>query len=201
MVLRDLRADDDDSDVDIDNNDNFFGGDDEGGGYHAVPVFVLPNPWGRAQKTQPWKTLSLCHPHPFTIKSGTPLENSLLIITGGYRGHGYLSETEVYPKSTSGCSPPPLPLARSGHTTFVTSQPSALVAACGGCTNGGTTIGGNMGTFTSCLLLDPINQRWDENRMGNLTMVRIDAAAATLDDIGVFIVGGTMPTLEGPVSF
>ena len=32
MVLRDFRADDDDSDVDIDNNYNFFGGDDEGGG-------------------------------------------------------------------------------------------------------------------------------------------------------------------------
>jgi len=116
---------------------------------------------------------------PTTI--GTPLEDSLLFITGGDTSWGFLPSTEVYPR-TSGCSPPPLPLDRYGHMTFMTSEPTPLVAACGG--------SNIRGSFASCLVLDLINQRWDENRMGNLTTVRIDAAAATLNDIGVFIVGG-----------
>ena len=64
----------------------------------------------------------------------------------------------------------------------MTSEPTPLVAACGG--------SNIRGSSASCLVLDLINQRWDENRMGNLTMVRIKGAAATLNDIGVFIVGG-----------
>jgi uncharacterized coiled-coil protein SlyX len=111
--------------------------------------------------------------------STTP-QDSLLFITGGY-GYLRLSSTETYP-STSDCSPPSLPLGRYGHTTFVTSEPTALVAACGGRTEGGYT--------ASCLVLDPTNQRWDESRMGSLTMSRNLGAAATLDHIGVFIVGG-----------
>jgi hypothetical protein len=39
-------------------------------------------------------------------------------------------------------------------------------------------------------VLDPINQRWKESRMGSLTMERAYAAAVTLDHIGVFIIGG-----------
>ena len=108
-----------------------------------------------------------------------PPEDSLLFITGG-SGGSYLSSTEVYP-STRGCSPPPLPLERNSHTTFVTSEPSALVATCGGYD----------GSYTSsCLVLDTINQRWDESRMGSLTMGRLHSAVATFNDIGVFIVGG-----------
>merc|ERR1712168_1711830 len=97
---------------------------------------------------------------PTTI--GTSLEDSLLFITGGHSGSdsgdsnyysSYLTSTEVYP-SSSGCSPPPLPLDRYEHTTFMTSEPTPLVGACGGSTLRGSS--------ASCLVLDPINQRWDE---------------------------------------
>ena len=39
-------------------------------------------------------------------------------------------------------------------------------------------------------MLDQINQRWDESRMGRLTIARTGGATVTLNDIGVFIVGG-----------
>jgi len=115
---------------------------------------------------------------------GPLLEDSLLFITGGYGGNSILSSTEVYP-STSSCSTPPLPLERNAHTTFLTSEPSVSVATCGGVTSIGDT--------ASCLVLDPINQRWDESRMGNLAEERVNGAAATLNNIGVFIVGGGSP--------
>ena len=70
---------------------------------------------------------------------------------------------------------------------FVTAEPTALVATCGGITGEGWTEEG----WTSCLVLDPINQRWDASRMGNLTMGRKYPATATLDHIGVFIFGGS----------
>merc|ERR1719234_2513007 len=104
-----------------------------------------------------------------TTTIGSSLEDSILF------------STEVYP-SISGCSPSPLPMGRTGHTTFVTSEPSPLVATCGGVTQEGSS--------ASCLVLDPINQLWDENRMGNMTMARGYSAAATLNGIGVFILGG-----------
>ena len=118
-----------------------------------------------------------------TTKSTTiasPLEDSLLFITGGSSSNSFLPSTEVYPKTT-GCSPPPLPLGRYDHNTIVTSEPSAMVATCGGATQEGSS--------ASCLVFDPINQRWDESRMGNMTMAR-EGAAVTLNDIGVFILGG-----------
>jgi len=123
---------------------------------------------------------------------GPPLEDSLLLITGGSDGNSWLPSTEVYPKSTSGCFPPyPLPLQRTGHTTFLTSEPSPwnLVATCGGITSPSTSH--STSETTTCQVLDPNNQRWDESTMGNLTMVRVNGAAVTLNDIGVFIVGGT----------
>ena len=63
---------------------------------------------------------------------------------------------------------------------FVT---SGQVATCGGYIRG-------RGVTASCLVLDQINQRWDESKMGNLTMERNGGVAVTLDRIGVFIVGG-----------
>ena len=80
---------------------------------------------------------------------------------------------------------------------FVTAEPTALVATCGGITGEGWTEEG----WTSCLVLDPINQRWDERRMGSLTMKRGYAAAATLDHIGVFIVGGRPNNAPGTSEF
>ena len=113
-----------------------------------------------------------------------PPQDTLLFITGGYNGKR-LSSTEIYPRSSE-CSPPSLPLGRSSPTTFVTSEPNALVATCGG-----STMEDYIESNTpSCLVLDPINQRWDESRMGSLTTGRVYGAAATLDHIGVFIVGG-----------
>jgi len=107
--------------------------------------------------------------------------DDLLFITGGWNGTDRLSTTETYPRS-SDCSPPSLPLGKYGHTTFLTSQPTALVATCGGWTENGFT--------DSCLVLDPIKERWEESRMGSLTMKRYYAAAVTLDHIGVYIIGG-----------
>ena len=71
---------------------------------------------------------------------------------------------------------------------FVTSEPHAQVAACGGQIEKGRW----SGYTASCLVLDQVNQRWDESRMGDLTMKRADGAAARLDNIGVYIVGGTV---------
>ena len=108
------------------------------------------------------------------------LEDSLLYITGGWR-LSPLSATEIYPP-VSGCPLPPLPSSKCCHSTFVTSEPTSIVATCGGQTEEGYT--------ASCLVLDQINQRWDDSRMGSLTMPRYQSAVATLDYIGVFIVGG-----------
>ena len=66
---------------------------------------------------------------------------------------------------------------------FVTSEPASQAAICGGYVRG-------RGVTASCLVLDQINQRWGESRMGNLTIERNRGVAATLDRIGVFIVGG-----------
>ena len=102
-------------------------------------------------------------------------------MAGGDDGGSSLS-TEVYP-STNDCSPPALPSGRNYPITFVTAGPTALVATCGGAIEGG-------GRTASCLVLDPINQRWDGSRMGSLTMARTWSATTRLD-IGVFIVGGS----------
>ena len=102
------------------------------------------------------------------------------MITGGH--WRYQSSVEVYP-STSGCSPPPLPVGRSRHTTFLTSGPNPVIATCGG-------IVGGWNATASCLVLEQSNQGWDESRMGELTLPRWRSAAATLNSVGVFIIGG-----------
>ena len=107
-------------------------------------------------------------------------EESLLLTTGGLADSSLLTSVEIFPGTNiSGCSPPPLPAGRDGHTTFLTSEPNPVIATCGG-------VGGG----ASCLVLDKINQRWDESRMGNLTMPREASAVATLNFVGVFIIGG-----------
>ena len=105
---------------------------------------------------------------------------------------GSSPSTEIYP-STMGCSPPNLPTGRYGHTTFVTAEPTALVATCGGLNTQGNITASPRGNDTaSCLVFDPINQRWDKSRMGNLTMPRAGGAVVQLNNIGVFIVGGAL---------
>merc|ERR1719278_366478 len=67
------------------------------------------------------------------------------------------------------------------HQTFKTFNPTPLIASCGGFTGGDFT--------ASCLVLDLDNQRWDESRMGNLTMPRYNGAVVELKQ-GVLFLGG-----------
>merc|ERR1712228_938231 len=104
--------------------------------------------------------------------------DSVLLITGGKTGYGrYTASTEVFPSCSS---PPPLPSTRAGHQTFKTSDPTPLIASCGGDTGDNTA---------SCLVLDLENQRWDESRMGSLTTPRVSGAVVELKQ-GVLFLGG-----------
>jgi len=98
--------------------------------------------------------------------------------TGGYIGGGSTASTKVFPSCSS---PPPLPSTRYGHQSFKTSDPTLLIASCGG------NIGGR--DTASCLVLDLENQRWDESRMGNLTTPRGWGAVVELKQ-GVLFLGG-----------
>merc|ERR1712061_941053 len=80
--------------------------------------------------------------------------DSVLLITGGYIRGRQTASTEVFPSCSS---PPPLPSTRYYHQTFKTSDPTPLIASCGGETEDYTPT-------ASCLVLDPENQRWDESR-------------------------------------
>merc|ERR1711953_224475 len=107
-------------------------------------------------------------------------EDSGLLITGGYTPEGRTASTEVFPSCSS---PPPLSLPRVGHQTFKTSDPTPLIASCGGRTGGDNT------PTASCLVLDLENQRWDESRMGSLTTPRRYGAVVELKQ-GVLFLGG-----------
>ena len=108
--------------------------------------------------------------------------DSVLLITGGYIGGGSTASTEVFPSCSS---PPPLPSTRYYHQTFKTSDPTPLIASCGGIIGGIWT-----GRHTaSCLVLDLENQRWDESRMGSLTTPRSGGAVVELKQ-GVLFLGG-----------
>ena len=104
--------------------------------------------------------------------------DSVLLITGG----GRTASTEVFPSCSS---PPPLPSTRYGHQTFKTSDPTPLIASCGGW----------IGHYAaSCLVLDLENQRWDgtgrfRSRMGRLTTPRNNGAVVELNQ-GVLFLGG-----------
>ena len=102
-------------------------------------------------------------------------------------GHKILSEPEIYPATNdTECSLPSFPSGRWFHATFFTSGPSPLVATCGGIEEGKS----KTEPTASCFVLDLINQRWDEGKMGNMTTARSDIAAVTMDNIGTFILGG-----------
>jgi len=105
-------------------------------------------------------------------------EDSVLLITGGDTEEGRTASTEVFPSCSS---PPPLPSTRYGHQTFKTSDPTPLIASCGGKTTGDFA--------ASCLVLDLDNQRWDESRMGSLTTPRYRGAVVELKQ-GVLFLGG-----------
>merc|ERR1711953_420792 len=104
--------------------------------------------------------------------------DSVLLITGGYIRGRQTASTEVFPSCSS---PPPLPSTRYYHQTFKTSDPTPLIASCGGETGGER--------LASCLVLDLENQRWDESRMGSLTTPRSGGAVVELNQ-GVLFLGG-----------
>merc|ERR1712061_248906 len=95
-----------------------------------------------------------------TSEKTPPEGDSVLLITGGYiGGDSGTASTEVFPNTNGGSSPPPLPSPRYSHQTFKTSDPTPLIATCGGVT------GGDYTDTASCLVLDLENQLWDESRM------------------------------------
>merc|ERR1712061_696723 len=104
--------------------------------------------------------------------------DSVLLITGGYIRGRQTASTEVFPSCSS---PPPLPSTRYYHQTFKTSDPTPLIASCGGETG--------EERLASCLVLDLEHQRWDESRMGSLTTPRSGGAVVELKQ-GVLFLGG-----------
>ena len=112
-------------------------------------------------------------------------EDSVVLLTGGVLYEpgnlSSLSSSELFP-TTSGCSLPSLPAPRSRHALFTTTDPSTVLAACGGYV-GGISV-------ASCLVFDPQTQSWDENRIGQLPQPRFWQAVVTLKDIGIYMIGG-----------
>merc|ERR1712110_487173 len=76
--------------------------------------------------------------------------------------------------------------------TFKTSDPTPLIASCGGYAGGRYT--------ASCLGLDLDNQRWDESRMGSLTTPRANGAVVELKQ-GVLFLGGEGSAAETTSDF
>ena len=108
-------------------------------------------------------------------------ELTLLLLTGGKDGYfSYLSSTEVYPPTPS-CSPPPLPSPRGHHVIFLTAAANPMVATCGGNDNE---------WLSSCLVLNATANRWEENVMGSLLRAKGNHAVATLEGVGVYVIGG-----------
>merc|ERR1711953_137131 len=118
--------------------------------------------------------------------------DSVLLITGGGTQEGDTSSTEVFPSCSS---PPPLPSTRYAHQSFKTSDPTPLIASCGGETGWRAT------STASCLVLDLDNQRWDESRMGNLTTPRYRGAVVELKQGGLFLGGYQSATSETTSDF
>jgi len=114
------------------------------------------------------------------------------MITGAFDGYRRLSSTEIYP-AISGCSPPALPSAISGHTTFVTTGPSPKVVTCGGSIAGRYT--------ASCHVLDLDNQLWDGNMIGQLPQTRVVHAVVSMEDIGTYLIGGAIGNMRRTTDF
>jgi len=123
--------------------------------------------------------VSALHPN-LTPFSGS--EESFLI-TGGFDG-STVASTEVFPNSP-GCSLPPLPQTRSAPATFLVLEPTPAIACCGGFLTDKLT-----DPLSSCLVLDRENHRWNEIRMGDLTIPRKHSAVVSLHFVGVYILGG-----------
>jgi len=64
-------------------------------------------------------------------------------------------------------------------------EPTPLIACCGGFLTTKLT-----DPLSSCLVLDREYHRWDETRMGDLTIPRKHSAVVSLHFVGVYILGG-----------
>ena len=96
-------------------------------------------------------------------------EDTVVLQTGGQANNRRLSSIETFPTVPS-CTLPPLPRARAGHSTFVTTGPKQNVVVCGGFD----------GEYTSsCLVLDLENQRWNSNKIGQLPQARMSHSAVS----------------------
>ena len=72
--------------------------------------------------------------------------------------------------------------AESISCIFLTAELSPRLATCGGYD------GGNW--LASCLVFNPQNQTWDEDTIGDMPYRRAHQAVVTLDNIGVYMIGG-----------
>ena len=123
------------------------------------------------------------------------------MVTGGFNP-ATLSTVEVFPdpyyNRASGCypsrhasghaiGPADLPVSRYLHVTFLTAEPSSVIATCGGLVG---DINSAEIISASCLVPDKANQGWDESMMGNLTIPREASAVASLMSVGVYVIGG-----------
>ena len=93
----------------------------------------------------------------------------------------------------SGCASPPFPPGSSGHSTFATAGPSPKVVTCGGWDL--------EGFFASCLVLDLENRRWDENKVGPMSQIRLRHAAVSFENIGTYLIGGDLDSNRRTTDF
>ena len=118
-------------------------------------------------------------------------EDTVVLLTGGQANNRRLSSIETFPTVPS-CTLPPLPRARAGHSTFVTTGPKQNVVVCGGFD----------GEYTSsCLVLDVENQRWDSNKIGQLPQARMSHSAVSINTVGTYLIGGTQNNNKRTIDF
>ena len=118
-------------------------------------------------------------------------EDTVVLQTGGQANNRRLSSIETFPIVPS-CTLPPLPRARAGHSTFVTTGPKQNVVVCGGFD----------GEYTSsCLVLDLENQRWNSNKIGQLPQARMSHSAVSINTVGTYLIGGTKNNNKRTIDF
>ena len=124
-----------------------------------------------------------------TTRTTTTAEEQVVFISGGYTTYtrgikdgGRLASTEIYPKIKT-CSTPSLPKKNSLHALFMTAGTQPVLASCGG-------ISDRYRSLDACLVFDADHQRWDEDMMSSLPQVRRDFSVVTLENVGVYAIGG-----------
>ena len=125
--------------------------------------------------------------------SNKMIHNTAIFISGGRggakeeRGGQILTSTEVYPNT---CTTPSLPKPTAYHALFMTTGSSPVVASCGGYQYRYKTSTSKSMRVDSCVVWDSDSQRWDEHMMSPLPEKRGYHSVVTLENIGVYIIGG-----------